>query len=56
MVAYAVARKNILCTSTIILNVCPQVLFTGVKMYDAKELGLEFGAYAEVYDGTDNTS
>jgi len=56
LVAYAVARKNILRTTAINLNVCPKVLFTGLKINFAKELGLEFGTYAEVYDGTDNTS
>ena len=56
LIAYAVARKNILRTTAINLNVCPKVLFTGVKIDFAKELELEFGAYTEVYDGTDNTA
>ena len=37
-------------------NVCPKVLFTGLKVHYKKELELSFGDYAEVYDGTDNTS
>ena len=56
LVSYAVARLNIRRTTTINVNVCPKVLFTGIKINFAKELGLEFGTYAEVYDGTDNTS
>jgi hypothetical protein len=37
-------------------NVCPKVLFTGVKVNYKKELELAFGDYCEVYNGTDNTS
>ena len=55
LVAYGVARINILHTTAINLNVCPKVLFTGIKVNYSKELDLEFGAYAGVYDGADNT-
>jgi hypothetical protein len=56
LVAYAVARINIRRTTAINLNVCPKVLFTGIKINYKKELELAFGDYCEVYDGTDNTS
>ena len=56
LLAYAVARLNIRRMTEINQNVCPKVLFTGIKMDFSKELTLEFGTYAEVYDGTDNTS
>lgn len=56
LVSYAVKRLNIRRTTAINVNVCPKVLFTGIKVNFAKELDLEFGTYAEVYDGTDNTS
>ena len=56
LVAYAVARINIRRTTAINLNVCPKVLFTGMKLNYAKELDLEFGVYIEVNDGTDNTA
>ena len=55
LVAYAVARINIFRTTAINQNVCPKVLFTRLKINYHKELDLEFGTYAEVYDGTDNT-
>jgi len=32
------------------------VLFTGLRLDFCKELGLAFGDYCEVFDGTDNTS
>jgi hypothetical protein len=56
LVAYAVSRLNIRHTTAINLNVCPTVLFSGVKVNYKKELELGFGDYAEVYDGTDNTA
>jgi len=56
LVAYAVARLNIKRTTAINQNVCPRVLFTGIKVNYKKELTLAFGDYCEVYDGTDNTS
>ena len=56
LVAYAVARNNIKRTTAINQNVCPKVLFTGIKVNFKKELELAFGDYCEVYDGTDNTS
>ena len=56
LVAYAVARSNIKRTTAINQNVCPKVLFTGVKVNFKKELELAFGDYCEVYDGTDNTA
>lgn len=56
LVSYAVARLNICRTTALNQNVCPQVLFTGIKVNYEKELGLEFGTYVKVYDGTDNTS
>jgi len=56
LVAYAVARINIKRTTAINQNVCPKVLFTGVKVNFKKELELAFGDYCEVYDGADNTS
>jgi len=37
-------------------NVCPKVLFTGVKENYKKELELAFSDYCKVYNGTDNTS
>jgi len=40
LVAYAVARINIRRTTAINLNVCPKVLFTGIKVNYAKELDL----------------
>lgn len=56
LVAYSVARMNIKRTTALNQNVCPKVLFTGMKINYKKELELAFGDYCEVYDGTDNTS
>ena len=56
LVAYAVARLNIFRTTALTQNVCPTVLFIGLKVNYKKELELAFGDYCEVYDGTDNTS
>jgi len=54
LIAYAVARINIKRTTAINQNVCPKVLFTGIKVNFKKELELAFGDYCEVYDCTDN--
>ena len=56
LVAYSVARINIMRTSAINSNLCPKVLFTAIKVNFKKELTLAFGDYCEVYNGTDNTS
>lgn len=56
LVAYSVAHLNIRRTTALTENVCPKVLFTGIKINYKKELELAFGDYCEVYDGTDNTS
>ena len=56
LVSYAVSRLNIRRRTALNGNVCPRVLFTGIKVDYAKELDLEFGTYVEVYDGTDNNS
>jgi hypothetical protein len=56
LVAYTVAQINIQRTSAVNCDVCPKVLFTGLKVNYKKELELGFGDYCEVYDGTDNTS
>ena len=46
------ARINIRRTTATNVNICPKVLFTGIKVNYNKELSLEFGTYCEVYDGT----
>ena len=56
LVAYAVVRLNIFRTTALTQNVCPKVLFTGLKVNYKKERELAFGDYCEVYDGMDNTS
>jgi hypothetical protein len=56
LVAYAVAWINIQRTSAINQNVCPKVLFTGLKINYKKELELGFGDYCEVCNGMDNIS
>jgi hypothetical protein len=56
LVAYAVARINILHTTAINQTVVPRVLFMGIRVDFNKELSLAFGDYCEVYNGTDNTS
>jgi hypothetical protein len=56
LMAYAVSRINIRRTTAISQNVCPRVLFTGMRVDYRKELSLAFGDYCEVFDGTDNTS
>ncbi len=55
LVAYAVAQINIQHTSAINWNMCPSLLFTGLKV-NYKELELGFGDDCELFDGTDNTS
>jgi hypothetical protein len=56
LVAFAVSRINIERSATINQMVAPKVLFTGLGVDFRKELGLAFGDYCEVFDGTDNTS
>jgi hypothetical protein len=56
MVAYAVSQLNIRRVSSLSENICPQVLFTGIKVDYKKELNLSFGDYVEAYKKTDNTS
>jgi hypothetical protein len=56
LVANVISHINICRTMAINLNVCPSVLFTGVRINFKKELELAFGDYIEVYDGTKNTS
>jgi hypothetical protein len=55
-VAHAVSRLNIRHTSAINTDVCPRVLFTGIKPNFKKEFKAAFGDYVEAYEGTDNTS
>jgi hypothetical protein len=55
LVTYAVSCINIRRTMALNVNVCPKVLFTGLRVNYKKELSLAFGYYVEVYDGTDNT-
>ena len=56
LVAYAVSRLNIRCTDALDGNVCPRLLFTGVKV-NAKELSLSFGDYVETYqEGLNRTN
>ena len=56
LVTYAVSRINIRRTTALNVNVCPKVLFTGLRVNYKKELSLAFGDYVEVYDGMDNTA
>jgi hypothetical protein len=56
LVAYAVSRINIRRTTAINQNVCPRVLFIGLRVDFYKELSLAFGDYCEVFDGSDNMS
>ena len=56
LVSSAVSKLNIRRTTALHGNVCPHVLFTGIKVDYLKELELEFGTYVKVYDGTDNAS
>ena len=50
LVAYAAARLNIFMMTALTQNVCPKVLFTGLKINYKKELELAFGDYCGVYD------
>lgn len=52
-VFFAVLQISIMQTTAINQNVCPRVLFMGVKVH-YKEHQLTFGDYVEVYDGTNN--
>jgi hypothetical protein len=56
LVCYAVGRINIQRTTSIASNLSPHRLFTGTRVNYKKSLELAFGDYAEVFDGTDNTS
>ena len=56
LVMYCVTRLNLRRTSALHSHLCPAFLFTGVKPIFQKVFGLSFGDYAEVYDGTMNTS
>ncbi len=56
LVMYAVSRINLRRTTALNVNVCPKVLFTGLRVNYKKELSLAFGDNVEVYDGTDNTA
>jgi hypothetical protein len=56
LVAYAVSRMNIERSAAINHTVAPKVLLTGLRLDFQKELGLAFGDYCEVFDGTDNTA
>jgi hypothetical protein len=56
LVAYAVSRANIQCTSALSENIAPRVAFTGMLVQYQKELKFTFGDYMEAYEGTDNTS
>jgi len=57
LVAFAVSRINIKRSATINQTVAPKVLFTSLRLdFFCKELGLAFGDYCKVFDGTDNTS
>jgi hypothetical protein len=49
-------RLNIRRVSSLAENVCPRVLFTGIKIDYKKELSISFGDYVEAYKKTDNTS
>lgn len=50
LVAYAVAWINIWYMMATNQNMCPKLLFTGLKVNYKKELELGFGDYCEVYD------
>jgi hypothetical protein len=53
---YAVGRLNLCCTSSLASSMSPYRLFTGTRFNYKKSLSLDFGDYAEVYDGSDNSS
>jgi hypothetical protein len=50
---YTVLHVHICHTMALNANVCPKVLFTGLRMNYKKEVSIAFGNYAEVYDGTE---
>jgi hypothetical protein len=56
LVAYAVSRVNIQCTSALSENIAPWVAFTGMSVQYQKELRFTFGDNVEAHEGTDNTS
>jgi hypothetical protein len=56
LVCYAVGRINLRRTSSLSSNISPYRLFTGTRVNYKKSLQLAFGDYAEVFDGSDNTS
>jgi hypothetical protein len=56
LVAYAVSRVKIQCTSALKENIAPQVAFTGMPVQYQKELRFAFGYYVEAHKGTDNMS
>jgi hypothetical protein len=56
LVCYAVGCINLRRTSALSSNMSPYRLFTGTQVNYKKALQLAFGDYAEVFDGTDNTS
>jgi hypothetical protein len=56
LVCYAVGRINLRRTSSLSSNLSPYRLFTGTRINYRKSLQLAFGDYAEVFDGSDNTS
>ncbi len=56
LVCYAVGRINIRRTASMASHLSPYCLFTGTRVNYKKSLQLAFGDYAEVFDGSDNTS
>ncbi len=56
LVCYAVSCISIRRTTSIASNLSPYRLFTGTRVNYKKSLQLAFGDYAEVFDGSDNTS
>jgi hypothetical protein len=56
LVCYAVGRINLRRTTALSSNLSPYRMFTGTRVNYKKSLALGFRDFAEVYDGTDNTS
>jgi hypothetical protein len=56
LVCYAVGRINLRRTTAMSSNMSPYRMFTGTRVNYKKSLALAFGDYAEVFDGSDNTS
>jgi hypothetical protein len=50
LATYVVSRLNVRQTSALVVNVCPHVKFTGVKVDFKKEFGIAFGDYIEAYN------